>query len=217
MYLKEAFRYQNYLSSLLNLAIACIRDRMYNQKVVQEHLRSKVNPEAEDETIDSSTARVMPYNAENFVGFAIFVLKEKTKLTNAISAAKKAHTIDIDAEISLSRLRQQIIGSLNSLSTIKPTERVIKAYSYKFNAEGNQVQYTYDVKETSTPDFNKEKIRKLAKELVSDVDNTSTLIDMANFEVLVEYEPCFDINDSFEEAMEIVELKTKWIGLEPAT
>lgn len=209
MYLKEAFRYQNFLSNIMSVALTYARDSQYNKKTIQEHLRSKANPDAENEVVDLSLTRPLPYNAGQFASFASFVLEEKSKLTRAISKAKKDYGIDIDAEISISRLRQQLVTSFNQLSQVKPTERITKAYAYKFNAEGNQVQYAYDLREVSEPDFDKASIRALTKSLVGEIDDTSAFIDKANIEIQVDYEPEYDVNDSFEEFMEAFLSKEK--------
>lgn len=209
MYLKEAFRYQNFLSNIMSVALTYARDSQYNKKTIQEHLRSKANPDAENEVVDLSLTRPLPYNAGQFASFAAFILEEKIKLTQAISKAKKDYGIDIDAEISISRLRQQLVTSFNQLSQVKPTERITKAYAYKFNAEGNQVQYAYDLREVSEPDFDKASIRAFTKSLVGEIDNTSALVDKANIEIQVDYEPEYDVNDSFEEFMEAFLSKEK--------
>ena len=51
MYLKEAFRYQNYLNEKINLVLEQLNSPSLTTRVVQEHMRTKVNPEADNETI----------------------------------------------------------------------------------------------------------------------------------------------------------------------
>ena len=57
MNLKEAFRYQNYLNALIGSATMHLRTNSNITKTKQEHFRKKVNCDAEDEIIDSSTER----------------------------------------------------------------------------------------------------------------------------------------------------------------
>ena len=52
MYLKEAFRYQNFLSRMVDRTTMYLGNRNYITKTTQEHLRKKANHEAEDETVE---------------------------------------------------------------------------------------------------------------------------------------------------------------------
>jgi len=46
MYLKEAFRYQNYLNELISMTTTHLNVGQYTTKTIQEHLRQKANPDA---------------------------------------------------------------------------------------------------------------------------------------------------------------------------
>ena len=59
MILKESFRMQNHLSSLSEQALAFLADRNNVMNVKQEHLRSKSNPNAVDETVEIKPATDM--------------------------------------------------------------------------------------------------------------------------------------------------------------
>ena len=59
MNLKEAFRYQNKLQSLLDEAQGILDCDANVTKVANTYLRHKVMPEAEDETVMDATARSM--------------------------------------------------------------------------------------------------------------------------------------------------------------
>ena len=202
MYLKEAFRYQNYLNELIGTTTTCLNDSRYTTKTVQEHLRKKVNPDAENETIDLSAERALTYTANQMVDFLQYLIEEKRKLTKAISDAKKTCDIDIDAEVSNNRIRQRIAATLSRMGNMKPSERITRGYAYKFNADGNQVQYAYDIKETTTIDFDRNKVKAISKKLVKQSDEASAAIDKVMVELCVNYKPDFNVNDSFEDAIE---------------
>ena len=202
MYLKEAFRYQNYLNELITTTIGYLNNSQYTTKTVQEHLRKKANPDAENETIDLSSERVLPYTANQMVDFLQHLIDEKQKLTIAISEAKKVCDIDIDAEIANNRVRQNTASILSRMGNMKSSERMTRAYAYKFNAEGNQVQYAYDVKEVTTIDFDRNKVKSVSKNLTRCADEVSTAIDKAMVELAVDYAPDYSVNDSFEDAIE---------------
>lgn len=202
MYLKEAFRYQNYLNELISATTSYLNGGQYTTKTVQEHLRKKVNPDAENETIDLSAERALAYTANQMVDFLQHLIDEKQKLTKAISEAKKGCSIDIDAEVANNRIRQSVAATLSRMGNMKPSERMTRAYAYKFNAEGNQVQYAYEVKEVTTIDFDRNKVKGISKKLIQCADEASTAIDKAMVELAVDYNPNYSVNDSFEDAIE---------------
>lgn len=202
MYLKEAFRYQNYLNELISATTSYLNGGQYTTKTVQEHLRKKANPDAENETIDLSAERALAYTANQMVDFLQHLIDEKQKLTKAISEAKKGCSIDIDAEVANNRIRQNVAATLSRMGNMKSSERMTKAYAYKFNAEGNQVQYAYEVKEVTTIDFDRNKVKSIGKKLIQSADEASTAIDKAMVELAVDYTPNYSVNDSFEDAIE---------------
>lgn len=202
MYLKEAFRYQNYLNELISATTSYLTTDQYTTKTVQEHLRKKANPDAENETIDLTAERVLTCTANQMVDFLQHLIDEKQKLTKAISDAKKNCGIDIDAEVANNRIRQSVAATLSRMGNMKPTERMTRAYAYKFNAEGNQVQYAYEVKEVTTIDFDRNKVKGISKKLIQCADEASTAIDKAMVELAVDYVPNYSVNDSFEDAIE---------------
>lgn len=202
MYLKEAFRYQNYMNELISATTSCLSGGQYTTKTVQEHLRKKANPDAENEIIDLSAERALAYTANQMVDFLQHLIDEKQKLTKAISEAKKGCSIDIDAEVANNRIRQNVAATLSRMGNMKPSERMTRAYAYKFNAEGNQVQYAYEVKEVTTIDFDRNKVKSISKKLIQCADEASTAIDKAMVELAVDYTPNYSVNDSFEDAIE---------------
>ena len=202
MYLKEAFRYQNYLNELISATTSYLNGGQYTTKTVQEHLRKKANPDAENETIDLSAERALAYTANQMVDFLQHLIDEKQKLTKAISEAKKGCSIDIDAEVANNRIRQSVAATLSRMGNMKPSERMTRAYAYKYNAEGNQVQYAYEVKEVTTIDFDRNKVKGISKKLIQCADEASTAIDKAMVELAVDYNPNYSVNDSFEDAIE---------------
>ena len=67
MNLKESFRHQNYLQNLWAEAVSALTDEKNITKTIQEHLRSKTNPDAEDELIDLSKDRKINCSADQLV------------------------------------------------------------------------------------------------------------------------------------------------------
>ena len=81
---------------------------------------------------------------------------------------------------------------------VKKAER-----GYKFNAEGNQVPYYYNVEDTMEELFDREQLKALLKRLTTESDELSAKIELAYVTGEVNFEPTFDIGDSFEDSMEI--------------
>ena len=202
MYLKEAFRYQNFLSGLVDRSISYLSTRPYITKTTQEHLRKKANPEAEDETIEVAADR--PYECTNnqLVGLLEHLMVEKEKLTAAISAAKKSSDVDIDAELANNRVRQRIATVLHDMGKVRAAENVVRGTGYKFNGEGNQVPYNYDIKQVTLIDFDRNKVKRVSRDLTAKSDEVSTSIDKVMVELSVDYDPQYSINDSFEDVVE---------------
>ena len=73
---------------------------------------------------------------------------------------------------------------------------------YRFNNEGNQVAYKCDVKRVTTINFNRNTVRKYAAQLSEKADIASAEIDRCMINYEVDYQPEFDVNDSFDEVFE---------------
>lgn len=213
MYLKEAFRYQNYLDDLVNKTIRYLSDPRIFMKTVQNHMKHKVNFDAQDETIDMTTERSIEYSANELIEFLTRLCEEKEKLTFAISDAKKRCPLDIDAEVANNKTRQRIASVFSDLGGRKSSERKSRGTDYKFNAEGNQVAYYYDVVEVSTIDFDRNVVKANAKNMVTKADEISTAIDKVMVEIEVEYDHIFSVNDTYEDAIEkFISMKNENLG-----
>lgn len=202
MYLKEAFRYQNFINRLISQTMSYLSYEKNVTRITQEHMRKKVNPEAENETVDMTTMRQFTYEVNDLIRFLERFMEEREKLTAAISAAKAGCDVDIDAEIANNKTRQGVVSTLNRMAAIKPNEKMTRATDYKFNAEGNQVPYTYEVKEVSTIDFDRNRVKAIAKEMAAKCDEVSAGIDKIMVELAVDYTPWYSINDSYEDVVE---------------
>lgn len=202
MYLKEAFRYQNFLSRMVDRATMYLTNRSFITKTTQEHLRKKANSEAEDETVEVVVDRPFECTNNQLISFLEHLMAEKEKLTAAISAAKQGSSIDIDAELANNRTRQRVASVFADMSKVRATENVIRGTAYKFNGEGNQVPYSYDVKQVTTIDFDRNKVRDASRVLIAKADEVSTSIDKVMVELVVDYKPEYSVNDSFEDVVE---------------
>lgn len=178
-----------------------LTDSRVSMKTMQEHMRKKINPDAEDETIDANVIKVVDFSANELICFMEFICKEREDLTTAISAAKAKAPIDIDTEIANNKTRQRVAATFSAMGNMKSSERKSRGTDFKFNAEGNQVSYYYEIKEVSTIDFDRNKVKNLAKAFITKADEISTLIDKAMVEIEVDFSGAFNVNDTYEDAV----------------
>jgi hypothetical protein len=202
MNLKESFRHQNFLENLLTTASSYLSDRNYVTTKKREHLRSEASPGAKDETLIVSTERPFDCDVNTLIDFVVHVIGEKERLSAAISEAKKSCTIDIDSAIAMNRSRQNAQQLMSSLAVVKSREIETTGHDYRLNNEGNQTSYVYNIKEVVTIDFDRNKVKGIAKALARKSDEVSAELDRLMLSAAVDYSPKYDINDGFEDVLE---------------
>ena len=201
MNLKESFRYQKFLNKLGNEAYISLIDRDHCFKVTKNHMINKANPEDKD-FVEEVEPSVEFYKNDDVLSFVQWLIAEKDKLSHAIGEAKAGLKFDIDAAIETNKLRRQCSEAIKNMLKISPDEKTEVGKSYKFNAEGNQVVYYYDIEVVSKDAFDRKEAKAAMKEMISNADKFSNAIDIALMETEVKYDPIFNVNDSFEEVME---------------
>lgn len=204
MILKEAFRYQNFYSDLIDNCLSYLSMPTNVTNRVRTHLRSATNKDAENETIvmpKFTTFENPEIKPNTVVRLLMDLYEQKSKLTNAISAAKSSASIDIDSEIAINKTRQQIVSALTRMAKIQSKENDTTGTGKKFNSDGNQVDYTYDVHEVVTIDFDRNMVKAMAKKLNEESDRTSAAIDLANITVEVNFTPKYELDDTFEDCL----------------
>lgn len=199
MNLKESFRYQNFLDDKLNDARFNIENRTHALKVTKVHFKSKANPEAEDVTEVVEVEDFIPN--DEVVAFMCWLVAERTKLTEAICAAKSSLDFSLDAAIEANKFRQYTAKAVKSMLRYTPSKKVEQGRDYKFNVEGNQTPYVYDIETSFEEAFNRDTAKKVVRNMITAADKTSAEIDSAMINTVVNYTPVFDVNDSFEDVM----------------
>lgn len=199
MNLKESFRYQNFLDMMMRAASASIQQRDHCLKVTKTHLRNKANPDASDvtETVEGEVF----FANDDVVAFMAWLVQEREKLTKAIGVAKASIGFDIDAAIETNKFRQTVNGSIKNMLRYTPTKRVEQGRDYKFNVEGNQTPYIYEIEVVSEEAYDKTGAKTLMREMISKANEVSAAIDAAMINTKVEYEPVFDVNETFDDVM----------------
>lgn len=201
MNLKESFRYQNFLDSMLGYAVRSISISTHCLTVTKTHLRNKANPEVSDvkEVVEVEKF----FKNDDVLAFMNLLVEEKVALTQKISEAKASIAeLDLDAAIESNKFRQQVSSAIRAMLKHVPRKTIEQGRDYKFNVEGNQTPYYYDIEVESVEAYDKDAAKGLMRDMIATADTNSTLIDAALINTKVDYEPKFDVNNSFEDAME---------------
>ena len=206
MNLKEAFRFQNKLQSMMDEAHSILGSTANITKVQNTYLRKKVMPEAENETTIDAPATEYSEQITLVAEFLLHLLSEREKLSVAIFQAKAGLNLPagLDGEVSLNSKRQDVAGLFRRMAGLRSSEVLISngGTGYRFNNEGNQVSYRCDVKRVTTINFDRNKIRKMCGDLSKKADEVSASLDSVLVNTRVEYTVPFDVNDTFAEAFE---------------
>lgn len=201
MILKEAFRYQNYLTSLFVQATSYLSREDFITTTTQKHNRTKVNTDAQDEDIIVPKVFNVDYKPNDLIDFVVKLIDEKQKLSNAITGAKKSLDMDIDAAMSMNKTKQDFISTLRRMASIKPTESDKEGTSYKFNNDGDQISYRYPVKEVKTIDYNRNAVKGLISKYKKETDEISTERDRIDIMTDVDYTPVWEVDTPLEDIL----------------
>ena len=201
MVLKEAYEYQNFLSGLINQAENLLIISDFTTKCREIHKRNAANPEASNEEIDVKKRVDIDADVNSVIDFLVDAIKERSVLLDAISAAKDAAGINIDNSIAMNKTEQSFINILSVMDRQKSKKYISQGTGYKFNAEGNQVQYVYDIENEVSIDFDRNSVRGLIKKYRKECNERSIQVDRAELNTVVDYSPKWDINSTLEEIL----------------
>ena len=201
MKLKEAFRYQNALKQWIEEAESFLTNRNNIVKIEETHKKSLVNKE-ESDVVKEINNRVLDIEPNAMIDFIYDLVEEKNKVSQAISEAKRNSDVDLDVSIEINKSKQRLASIYNRLSNVKNSQKTRTDRAYKFNVEGNQTPYVYEVDEVTSIDYDRNKVRKLQKKLEKTCDETSTKIETLQLTIEVNHTPKYDVNDSFADLIE---------------
>ena len=199
MNLKESYRYANYLDDLLSTAYTYLRNKGFVTTTIEEHLRKQSNPDVENETIEVQKPFDVEFLPNDVIDFVVKVIEEKEKLSESIAEAKGTTEINIDNAIAMNKKKQGFVSVLNGIADIKPSETKTTSKSYKFDINGEQKPYVYDVNRKTSIDFDRTDVRNLIKKYLKETDEISAKLDLIEITTQVDFVPAFDVNSKFEE------------------
>ena len=200
MNLKEAFRYQNFLSKMINNIANYLYQQDYCLKTTKTHLKNKSNPDAENMTEEDNKELVASY--EVIVSCVKKLIEEKKELTLAINNVKPQN---YDAMIDSNKYKRMLADAMSTSLRFTQSVNTIQGSDYKFNAEGNQMPYKYDIEVKTEDRFDRAATKSIIRELFALADADSCSIDQMLVNTLVHYEPFVDVNASIEDVIEALQ------------
>ena len=152
----------------------------------EESSSEEANAEAEDvvETVDYGEF----FHNDDVLRFMSRLVEEREKLTNAIGKAKASIGFDLDAAIETNKFRQSVASRVKTMLRFTASKKMERGTDYKFNVEGNQTMYYYDIEVEAKEAFDRSKAKEIMRNLIQDADKTSAEIDAAMINTQVEYD-----------------------------
>lgn len=200
--LKKSFELQNYLGGLFEDALRILAYTDNITTTEQKHMRKKAYSDAENETIIKPKNNEYSFTVIELVDFAAAIQTEINRLTTAINIAKHSGENDFDGMIAINNSKRKLLSRLESMADIKPKTVTKTGQAYKFNGEGNQVAYTYDIEEVTTIDFDRNQIKAIVRRLRKELEEFSTAIDTMQLTTMVDFETIYEIGDKLEDAVD---------------
>lgn len=200
MNLKESFRYQKFLDGLMRSAASHLQSPCYSLITTKLHLRNAANPDAMDTTEVVDEGEFVSNNI--VLDFMAHLIDEREKLSIAISKAKASIGFDIDAAIETNKFRQMLSGAVRQMLRCVGTKRKAKESDYKFDINGQQVPYRYDVEIITTENYDKDVAKAMMRTTIAKADEVSSAVDAAMINTVVDYKPPYDVNETFDDVLE---------------
>ena len=208
MNLKEAFHYQNLFTSILRNLCREMDDRSSYMEETTVIEQSKVDPMLPDLTTVADRDDILKrYDLSSFddlFAIANWIMDENMALLNAIKKAKESISYDLDGAIQLNKQRQSFADVFKRLSRCREDKHTYSrgGMGFRFNAEGNQVDFRCDKTVTVKPRFDVSLAKKHAQETASWSEQCSSNIDHYMVNTTVEYTPLFPANATLDDAID---------------
>lgn len=194
---KRCISLSEVLNKLSEDAICSITSRENCLKTTKTHKRSLVKPDADDyvETIDNEN----PFTVDDLIAFMKELSIEKEYLTCQINIAKSSCDFDIDSLIESNKINQNLCKAIKTALSIIPFSYTEKAKDYKFDINGIQIPYYYDVEIDETRIFDGDKAKAIMKNTIANCEEKSKVIERMMINTEVNYSATYDVNDDFDD------------------
>lgn len=200
MNLKEAFRYQSFITRLSTEASMLLGSNETIISVTEHHMLSEASPELQDKIVEKQRPVFDPDPAK-IIELMEKLIETRGTLTVAIASAKHISYRNLDALLETNKMRKVLASALQTAIKTPLAETEICATSYKFNNEGNQAPFTYKVKRVPMPRIEISQLKAKNSEIRKKADETSNIIDQIMVNTTVDFDPPFDVNSTLEEIL----------------
>lgn len=194
MNLKQLYEYQNHINNYILNVSHLIRTNASKSKEIHELSKACKDLEDREEIKEKQTD--IPCN--KLIQFELELIDEKSKVCEEIQKLKSQVDFNIDTEINLNKSRREFIDTLKNINNLKSSESNNIGTSYKFNNNGEQAMFRYNVKTVTTIDFDRNKVKDLIKELTKKCDEISKQIDVVYVSYETEFTPRWDFSLGYE-------------------
>lgn len=199
--LKKSFELQNKLSYLVTKAELLLNNEEFMFEKTVHHFKSRANSEAVDEDTKSDFNANFNFTPIQLIDFYVYLINKKIEVSDAIELAKSQsdYTRVVNANIQRRELLKTLQNVYEYKSNVSKTSRI----AYKFNADGEQVEYEYDAEVVSTINFDRNVVRAIKARVSKQTNDASEFIDKCLATIEVEIQPLlFDIDDTLEDAIQ---------------
>lgn len=200
MNLKEAFRYQSFIQRTFSEACGILKSRPNMLKATEHHMISAADPDAQDKDVERPRPAFDP-DPEKVIELMDSLIRARENLTKAIAEAKNEIQNELDALIETNKMRQNMYESIQVALNMPTKEVKTTGTGYKFNNDGNQMPFSYDI--TYTPELRIPKARLTEKNaaLRKKTNEASNRIDSIVINTNVNFTPPYDVDLTLEEIL----------------
>ena len=211
MNLKDAFRLQKFFSNTITTLNYYISTEGFATKVVEIHEKNLANKDVANEEINLKNEKPFECSIETLVFIIIDLMTEKAKLSYAIESEKKYSSVNwtidgklisIDIAIEYNSKTRELLGVLKHLNDLKSNVSKKNGRDFKFNINGEQVSYNYNINVHSQIDFDRNIIKNLYKKYLEEADNISNMIERYMINSSVDFQSVYSYNDSIDDIIE---------------
>lgn len=210
MNLVEACRLAKNIENFKRSLSYMLMDNNYTVRIKENHLKSKAATDISDEVIDVEVKKDYDVEVVDIIAILEELMEKKAILSSAIEDAKHNITIEIngcklsyDSAVEYNKsLRDVVISSVHRLNATKDGLTKTSARDYKFDNEGKQTPYIYQVETTTTLTFDKKDTKKKERSYRKLADEVSTKIDEAKMNASIELDLGIELNDTLEDIID---------------
>ena len=202
MNLKDAFRYEKFLTRLFNEGLHRLQA---NPTIVyNDHKRHAAYPKHEDETFLSEYSDLERPGKDVLLDLLLYLLRQKQLLGEAIRRAKSEVGVSLDAEMQINAMRRSLYDVLQTMLACRP--QTVTSFGegtgYYFTDDGVQKEYRYDIDRRTVLNFSRQKFGEKATALIRQAEKVSSGIERQLLFVQVEYDPPFEVHCGLQDVLE---------------